>query len=233
MSTAAGKDKILNQNWETPMMKVDWTADGAYDAEIRKRCRVYVNDFMKSRDVIQTFHEINREIHALHEKVSNEMLGLKRDLEKKSSSFDPISTAGVEALAKAILITSPITVPLLVALTVGAVGVSVALSPILGPVYLYLKSETHKKNVIDEEYEKFKSNVENLIINQLKSQTGYVIEKLIDKVTNVEIPRELNAIREMNRQLLCSQQDLQGRKGLFINLQRKLEEIEIEANKFS
>lgn len=137
-----------------------------------------------------------------------------------------ISTASVVGV---VLATSPLWVPLLAAgigLAVAFVGFSIALSPVALPLLKFLGRDARKRKVIDEEYNKRRESVRSLICNELEVNCGFVMNKLIDKVTKDMLPKRIQALQKMIQQLSKSREEILENQEMLENLSKKLKAME-------
>lgn len=60
MLTAAGKDKVLNPLGHKPIMKIDWQPN-VFTKKVQERVKMYVSEYLQSKDVLQKFRKIKDE----------------------------------------------------------------------------------------------------------------------------------------------------------------------------
>lgn len=87
------------------------------------------------------------------------------------------------------------------------------------------KTDEKKQAAIDKAYEDCKTSVRRIVCNQLEDKIGFVLTKLIDKVTVDALPRRIEAFEEMINQLSKSRQDIIAKKELQSTLASKIELI--------
>lgn len=239
MSTDLGKDRILNPPDQPPIMEVDWQPQ-FFAMDINARIDLHIENVLKSSDVMQKFEAVKKEIASFYEKVSSDLSDMEKDWIKVGTdetefSADTevadtnISTASVVGV---VLATSPLWVPLLAAgigLAVAFVGLSIALSPVALPLLKFLGRDARKRKVIDEEYNKRRESVRSLICNELEENCGFVMNKLIDKVTKEMLPKRIQALQKMIQQLSKSREEILENQEMLEYISKKLKAMEESA----
>lgn len=235
MSSDAGKEEILNPEGKKKVSDKAWNPT-KFSKRVKKRVCKYIENLLDSEVVKNEFEQIKVETLAYYKKINNEVLCMESDWTDASpketkvvakaevDDDDDISTGSVVGVEVA---TSPIWIPLLAAgvgLVVAFAGV--ALSPVLISLNAFLGRDARKKKVIDEEYEKFKSTVRSTITSHLESNTGAVLTKLIDKVTLELLPRQIQRLEEMLRQIKDSRADILAQRCDLLELQSQIRAIE-------
>lgn len=236
MSTDLGKDRILNPPGRPPILGVDWQPQ-LFVMDIIERINLHIGNVLNSSDVMQKFEDVKKEAASFYEKVSSDLFDMEKDwievgTDETEFSADTeiadtnISTASVVGV---VLATSPLWVPLLAAgigLAVAFVGFSIALSPVALPLLKFLGRDARKRKVIDEEYNKRRESVRSLICNELEVNCGFVMNKLIDKVTQDMLPKRIQALQKMIQQLSKSREEILENQEMLENLSKKLKAME-------
>lgn len=239
MSTDLGKDRILNPPGRPPIMEVDWQPQ-LFVMDINERINLHIGNVLNSSDVMQKFEDVETEIVSFYKKVSAVLSDIEKDwmevgTDETEFSTDTefadtnISTASVIGV---VLASSPLWVPLLAAgigLAVAFVGISIALSPVAYPLLKLLGRDARKRKVIDEEYNKRRESVRSLICNELEVNCGFVMNKLIDKVTKDMLPKRMQAFQEMIQQLSKSREEILKNWKMLEDLSKKLKAMEESA----
>lgn len=204
MSTDTGREEILNPQGRTPIMKYDCQSY-FFAEQINARVIQYVNNELKSSDVVQMFDNVKKEIASFHERVSSDLTKMEKKwiesrteeatckLPKYTDLADPdIPTASVDGVA--------------------------ALN-ILG-------RDAKKKKKIDAEYKKCHDSIRNLIYDAFESSYGCDINNLIDKVTKDMLPKRLHALQKMIQQLSKSREDILENRESLVYLSKKVKAME-------
>lgn len=226
MSTELGKDRILNPPNRIPIIEVIWCPN-VFAEEVRERVLMYVNKCLVSDDLKQQFEDVRDEVVTFYQKVSSDISEMEKYWTEDSELVDAdISTA---AAVGVVLATSPLWLPLFVAglgLGVAFAGLSIALSPVLIPVVAILSRDARKRKLIDEEYDNCLVSIRNLICNQLESQHGSVLNKLICKVIEDILPKRILSLKQMIIHLLEHRDEILASQKSFGNLMKKLNVIQ-------
>ena len=94
---------------------------------------------------------------------------------------------------------------------------------------IFLNQEERKKKIIDAEYDNYKASVQRLVRNQLKSNYGVVLEKLIEKLIVDFLSRRMDTLNKMGQQLLELRQDILANRDVLVSLAVQVESLEEEA----
>ena len=236
MSTDYGKDRILNPgDGHKAIIKVSWTSTQFGD-KVAERVEQYVEKHLKSDDVRKKFTEIQEEIATFYKHVcqevsymENDWTNVQNDGDKRgvhvNNDDDEISTGSVVGVVVA---TSPLWVPLMAAgfgLVVAFAGLTVALSPVLLSLNAILGRDKRKQEIIDEEYEKCKRTIRSTIYNHLDENNGTVLRRLLDKVTVDLLPKRINRLQEMIRQLQKSRTSILAKRDQLLKTESKIKAI--------
>lgn len=221
-----GKDRILNPPNRIPIIEVIWCPN-VFAEEVRERVLMYVNKCLVSDDLKQQFEDVRDEVVTFYQKVSSDISEMEKYWTEDSELVDAdISTA---AAVGVVLATSPLWLPLFVAglgLGVAFAGLSIALSPVLIPVVAILSRDARKRKLIDEEYDNCLVSIRSLICNQLESQHGSVLNKLICKVIEDILPKRILSLKQMIIHLLEHRDEILASQKSFGNLMKKLNVIQ-------
>lgn len=232
MSTELGKDRILNPPNRIPIIEVIWCPN-VFAEEVRERVLMYVNKCLVSDDLKQQFEDVRDEVVTFYQKVSSDISEMEKYWTEDSELVDAdISTA---AAVGVVLATSPLWLPLFVAglgLGVAFAGLSIALSPVLIPVVAILSRDARKRKLIDEEYDNCLVSIRSLICNQLESQHGSVLNKLICKVIEDILPKRILSLKQMIIHLLEHRDEILASQKSFGNLMKKLNVIQSSLEEF-
>lgn len=68
MLTTEGKEKVLNPQGRKPIAKIDWQPN-VYTEKVQERIRMYVSEYLQSKDVLQKFRKIKEETSSFYQKV--------------------------------------------------------------------------------------------------------------------------------------------------------------------
>lgn len=236
MSTDLGKDRILNPPDSTPIMKVEWQPN-IFAEEINTRVMQYVESFLKSSDVEKKFEAMKNDIALFYKIASSDLSEMENDWteddshDKHVKAYDHdidlnVSTASVVGI---VLATSPLWLPILAAgigLGVALAGVTIALSPVVLPFMKILGRDARKRKIIDEEYNNCRESIRSLICNELESNCGCVINKLLDRVTKDLLPKRMQSLQKMIQQLLKSRTEILENQESLRLLSKKVKDME-------
>lgn len=169
MFTPAGKDKVLNPPGHKPIMKIDWQPN-VFTEKVKERVRMYVSEYLQTKDVLQKFRKIKDET-AFYQKKSSDLskmeTGWTGGTEDRTSKMPTLSKEDSElstaSFVGIVLATSPLWIPLLAT----GIGLIIAASPIIFPVIKFLGRDKRKEKLIDEEYIRCLSSVQEFICKEL------------------------------------------------------------------
>lgn len=229
MLTPAGKDKVLNPLGHKPIMKIDWQPN-VFTEKVQERVRMYVSDFLQSKDVLQKFRKIKDDTSSFYQKKSSDLskmeTGWSGGTEDRTSKMPTLSKEDSElstaSFVGIVLATSPLWIPLLAT----GVGLTIAASPIIFPVVKFLGRDKRKEKLIDEEYKRCLSTIQGFICKELESNQGRVIYKLVDKVTDDLILGRIQSLQKMIHQLSKSRREIISNVDTLSYLAKKIKTIE-------
>ena len=235
MSTDLGKVKILNPDGYRAIVDVcDSTEECAN--EVRRRFGLYIDSYLKSDEVVHEltliqkdteifYQETNLKLNAMQNKWSEV---LRDDKGTTSEEARVLSALGFAAAGFVLL---PFGLPLVAyAFTVGLLSLGYA--PVRAVLDWFWGKDQNKRDAIDKEYENCRVTVRKTVRIQLETNAGAVLEKLIVKVTENELPRRIGALEELIKQLRESRQKIIGKRNMLESLQGKIIEMEKSILKF-
>lgn len=197
MSTDVGKEKILNPPGRKPIQKFEWHPH-VFQNKVRERVSMYVLKTLKSQQVLQTFSKIKDEVLSFYQKTSLNLFDIEscwtEDREERireryvRGDDTEISDASLLGI---FLATSPVWLPLLAT----GIGLTIVVSPILFPLIKFLGRKDRKNEIIDEEYNSCRSSFRDVIRKKLEANQGFVISKLLDKVTSDLVLRRIQSLK--------------------------------------
>lgn len=229
MLTPAGKDKVLNPPGHKPIMKIDWQPN-VFTEKVQERVKMYVSEYLQTKDVLQKFRKIKDETASFYQKKSSDLskmetgwTGCTEDktsktptLSKEDSELSTASFVGI------VLATSPLWIPLLAT----GVGLTIAASPIIFPVVKFLGRDKRKEKLIDEEYRRCLLSIKGLICKELETNQGSVINKFVDRVTDDLILGRIQSLQKMIHQLSKSRSEIISNVDTLSYLAKNIKSIE-------
>lgn len=195
MSTDEGKDKILNPPGRTPISEVDWRKT-YFEKEIRARIDLYVKSHLQSSGVLERYKDIEIEIKLFHVKIDKAILEMEREWipSRKVVSGSHLGNLWI-ALG---LLTSPIW---FAALATGF-GVAAAVVAVVTFVLSAILGWKRKTSIeIGTEYNRYRTTIRQKICKHIVENCGLIITKLVDKVTDDVLPKRIQALQTMIRQI--------------------------------
>lgn len=226
MLTTEGKEKVLNPQGRKPIAKIDWQPN-VYTEKVQERVRMYVSEYLQSKDVLQKFRKIKEETSSFYQKVSFDIFDMETDWTESRTNKRPtlskddseISTASVVGI---VLATSPLWLPLIAS----GVGLTIGASPILFPVIKFLGRDKRKNKLIDEEYSRCLSSIQEIICKELESNQGNIIYKFVDKATDELLIGRIQSLQKMIIQLTKSRGEIISNVDALTALAKKINPIE-------
>lgn len=223
MLTTEGKEKVLNPQGRKPIAKIDWQPN-VYTEKVQERVRMYVSEYLQSKDVLQKFRKIKEETSYFYQKVSFDIFDMETDWTESRTNQRPtlskddseISTASVVGI---VLATPPLWLPLIAS----GVGLTIVASPILFPVIKFLK---RKNKLIDEEYSRCLSSIQEIICKELESNQGNIIYKFVDKATDELLIGGIQSLQKMIIQLTKSRGEIISNVDALTALAKKINPFE-------
>lgn len=226
MLTTEGKEKVLNPQGRKPIAKIDWQPN-VYTEKVQERVRMYVSEYLQSKDVLQKFRKIKEETSSFYQKVSFDIFDMETDWTESRTNKRPtlskddseISTASVVGI---VLATSPLWLPLIAS----GVGLTIVASPILFPVIKFLGRDKRKNKLIDEKYSRCLSSIHEIICKGLESNQGNIIYKFVDKATDELLIGRIQSLQKMIIQLTKSRGEIISNVDALTALAKKINPIE-------
>ena len=234
MSTSNGKVKILNPSGYSAIVDVCDSPEECAN-EVRRRFGLYIDSYLKSDEVVHEFTLIQKDTEIFYEETNlklNAMQNewsriLKDDKGTTSEEANALSALGIAAA----VVLLPFGLPLVAfAFTVGLL--SLGFAPVRAVWDWLMNKDQKKRDAIDKEYENCRVTVRKTVRVQLETNAGTVLEKLIVKVTENELPRRIGALEEMIRQLRESRQKIIDKRNMLEILQGKIIDMEKSILKF-
>lgn len=220
MSTDAGKDKILNPSGRTPISKVDWSKTD-FEKEITSRIDSYVETYLKSDIVLEKYDDIKKAVNSFHDKMEGIILEMESEwiqTRQVKPGFNPTkwlisfglltSTMWFAALASGFGIATAV-----------LAGVSFVVCSLLG---WYKKTDVE----IYTEYNRKKATIRKNICKHLDESCGLIINKLVDKVTDDILPKRIETLQIMIRQILETRDKVLANREVLKNLSMKINVME-------
>ncbi|XP_062611965.1 uncharacterized protein LOC134273763 [Saccostrea cucullata] len=201
MSSDIGKERILNPKDWLPIMEVTYVPN-VLDEEVRDRIDRYIDEKVRSPEVVERFKNIKDDILSFYKEISTEIERLENEWTGTPTviSSDKEEIYKEESIAPyvaGVIATAPIWFPLLAA----GFAIAVASAPVVAPIIAYLRSDSRKKKIIDKEYEKSKSLFKSKMCNSMEENHGDALNKLILKITDVLLQRRIKFIEETIKEL--------------------------------
>ena len=230
MATDSGKRDILNPRGSMPILDICDTPEECAK-EVQRRFHQHVESCLKSVEVMGEFDTIKNRIEIFFEDTKKQLCEMEKDwvytklndLASTSASLGMwyviLNDFGIAMTFNSLSFVFPIVVivGLVVSFAVIAAGF------VLG---LFRKKREEKMKAIDTQYNNCMSSVRKIVRDQLNTNVGTVLTKLIDKVTVEKLPRQIEAMQEMVQQLLNSRQEIMKKRGLLLNLASKIDEMQ-------
>ena len=233
MSTRIGKEKILNPDGYSAIVDVCHSPKRCAN-EVRRRFGMYIDSYLKSDKVVRDFTLIQKDMEIFYKETNltlnamqNKWSSILKD-DKDITSEEATALIALGIVAAVVYI--PFGLPLLVfALTAGLNIFSLESVRVVMDLF---SDEDQKKRAIDAEYENCREIVHQTVRVQLEKNAGTVLEKLIVKVTENELPRRIGALEELIKQLRESRQKIIDKRNMLEILQGKIIEMEKSILKF-
>lgn len=216
MSTSAGKKKVLNPPNRTPIAYVNWSTV-KFEKEIEVRVDLYVEKYLQSDGVLNRYESIQTEINTFCEQVISDLSGMEQKWFKTTPDTRKFSLNHVLVILG--VLTSPAWLAA-VAVGFGLVAATVAgFSFFVGAVCGWFKIKTDDE--IDKEYNKHVEKIRKKICDHFDKNFGVCIIKIIDKVTEDVLPKELQTFKTMIQQISESKNEITAnQKRLKVNAEK-------------
>lgn len=220
MSTDTGRDKILNPPGRTPITKVNWNKTD-FEKEIEARIDSYVETYLQTNGVLKRYKDIQIEVNSFHDKINESLLKMESEwVETRQvvSGFHP----GNLLIAFGAF-TSPIWFAAL-AMGFGAAAAVVAgVTLFFGALFGW---NTKTVVQINTKYYRYRSTVRRKICKHLDENCGLVIIKLVNKVTDDILPKRIQALQTMIRQILETRDKVLANQEVLNNLAMQINAME-------
>ena len=235
MTSEEGKESILNPPGMVPIIKDSWNPT-QFDKKVFERVCFYFKNFLKSRDVQSKFLDIQEELNSYLKQVclqlsefEDKWLGLGKSLLKNFFAVRDYSK--VKGFVKMLQDDEYEAFELSFGIffNIGFAVTAFAFLPISVPVMLLLDRESRKKKIIEEEYTKLMSSFRDDIRDHLNSTCGKLLREMVNKVTEEFLPRRIDHLVELVRQLVTYREENQQKRDLFLHLQEQIKRIEQSA----
>lgn len=238
MTSEEGKELILNPPGMVPIVKDSWNPT-QFDKKINERVQLYVKSFLNSRDVQSKFLDIQEELNLYTKQACSQLsefeykwLGLGNCLLK--DFFIVRDFSKVKRVVKMLhdeYIDNPELSVAGIFFNIGFAVTAYAFLPISVPIMLLLDRDSRKQKIIEKEYTKLMSSFRDDIRNELNSTCGKLLKQMVNKVTEEFLPRRIDHLIELARQLVTYSKDNQQKRGLFLHLLQQVKDIEDSAVK--
>ena len=219
MSTELVKSRVLNPHGFKPIMDAIRKPDESAK-EVHRRFNLYIDFYLKT-EVEEGFDAIKKDIESFFKEISSKVQILESEWIVKT---DRDEQTNEETTSESILAFGLLSLSFPVLAVIGLAGgiVERAFAPIKAARDWFFSTQEKKTRNIDNEYERCRSSVHKTVHDQLESNIGSVLRKLIDRVTVDELPRKIGALEEMIQQLSKSRQEIISKRKLLKNLTRKI-----------
>lgn len=176
MSRDDGKDVILNPPNHPPILQI---GRSKIPEKINDLVKKYVDQFLRSADILKKFKGIRGEIVSFYHNTSLELSRMENEW-----TYDRGSKVSVcEALE-----TSPLCLPEF------TIVVTLSWDHFLIP---FVDDTKQNYKLIDEAYDPHPSLIRSSICHHLQSSYGLVIKNLLDKVTKDLLPKRINYLKKI------------------------------------
>ena len=234
ISTGMGKVKILNPSGCSAIVDVCGSPEECAN-EVRRRFGLYIDSYLKSDEVVHEFTLIQKDTEIFYEETNLKLNAMQNTwsevlTDDKDTTSDGVSALSALGIAGAVVLL-PFGLPLVAfVFTVGIL--SLGFAPVRAVWDWFWGKDQKKRDAIDKEYENCRVTVRTTVRVQLERNAGAVLEKLIVKVTENELPRRIGALEELIKQLRESRQKIIDKRNMLESLQGKIIEMETSILKF-
>lgn len=230
MQSAAGKEKILNPEGQTPIIDVRW--DKSLRDEIQKRIVLHIETFLKSERVTTIFQKIKEGDIQYYKEVSKKISKMEDKWTVPDKKKRDAGEYNEGYTIPAFLQTPLIVVGVVLMVVVGVIFI--ALSPILLPVFAIFLSAKRKKELkrdfINKVYGTYMLSIEIQIRNHLLESCGKALMLFSEKIFNFALPNQIRHLQNIIQNLQQSREKVLGNTGSFKNLAKKVESMKICAS---
>lgn len=230
MSTRIGKDKILHPEGYRSIEDVCQSPEECAE-EVRRRFRLFLHSYLKSEEIANELISIQKETEEFYEETLLIISAMESEWSRKQDGYK-ITARSLLFTAVVVLFSLSLS-PLIAAATAAAAGAVWAGLVVFREIWVLLwNKDDLKRQAINTEYEHCMSNVRQTVRKELEATAGTVLGKLIDKVTENEIPRHIEGLENLIQHLRKSHQRIEDEWIKLINLDSKIVEIENNIFKF-
>lgn len=233
MSTRIGKDKILHPKGYRSIEDVCQSPEACAE-EVRRRFRLFLDSYLKSEEIANELNSIQKETEKFYEETLLIISAMESEWSRKQD--------GYKITAQSLLITAVVVLfclfslllsPLIAAATAAAAGAVGAGLVVFREIWVLLWNKDElKRQAINTEYKHCMSNVLQTVRGQFEATAGTVLGKLIDKVTENENSRYIEALEELTQELWYSCQRIEDKWIKLMHLESKIIEMEHYIFKF-
>lgn len=213
MSTESGEYNILNPEGRTPIEEVNWLSND-FGKEIKHRVDLYVESYLQSDAVLHRFQNIKHELISFSNRAAstlfemeNEWVNDARFVQGDGSNIHP----SLLHFAAGVFCTS---------LLIFGLGYNIYVSAALGVVVHLINTGIKTPTEIKNEYESCKKSVRQKLGLHLEKGFGLITRKMIDKVTEDNIPKRIESLK-----MLISQTS--AKRDIYIAKQKSLTNIDV------
>ena len=224
MSSSFGRINILHPAGMKSIMDV---CDDPEECakEVNQRFNTYVNSYRKSEKVVKEFTLIQKDTETFYRETSLKLNHMEIEWtevrnEKKTSIAVSHELSAFEFVAAYILL------PLVLIVFALAVGLVKAVAAPFRALWNQTSFvERKKREAIKIQYKQCTITVRETVTVQLKTNTGSILEKLIDKVTVQELPKRIGALEEMINQLQKKREKIIAKRHMLESLASNIKDM--------
>lgn len=230
MSTDEGKYRILNPPCVTPIMKVVWRPF-VFSEVIQRRVDLDLQAFLQSQATTQRLKAAAEEIVSFYNRASADLSKMEKNwtvdhiCEMRfiwyTSAWNSMHARMGTLIGSCFLPVFGLTAVFL-ATTFSA---GIALIPLTIPVIVFTGMTAGKQLIIDREYNNCKESIKIKITNALESQCGFILNKMLDKVTVDVLPKRIQALKHMVEHLLTYREEILKNQESLGNVSKKIKAI--------
>lgn len=239
MSTREGKEKILHPEG-CISIEDDCHSPEECAREVRLRFRRFIDSYLKSEEIANEPISIQKETEKFYEETLLKISAMENEWSSTQREFKRnVKLTGILFTTAVVLFGLSLSPMLATTATTAAAAATAAAGIVWVGLTLYrhlrdlsLKRDELKRQAINAEYKHCMSDVRRIVSDQLEETVGTVLGKLIDKVTEKEIPRHIESLEKMIQQLQKSGQRIKDKLIKLINLERRIIEMENNIFKF-
>ncbi|XP_062620643.1 uncharacterized protein LOC134282231, partial [Saccostrea cucullata] len=201
-TTKRGKETILNPKGHVPI--IDTPYSWKIKETVLSRVDMYVYEIARSPDVKEKFSLMMSDIKVAYEDMLSELSYMEREWAElaEQQENEPMNNETVEIY--------PMWLPVVVIGLVLALqsGVGVDIAPLTSPFLIFREGNEQKHSKIDQEYEECIKTLHSSICKELEQLYKYKIQKSIDKITDVIVPRRIKKLEDIIQTLSSNRQHI-------------------------